>query len=64
LDNYRYLEHGAYYTIFVLAAALFLSLFVAVPDVITGVIGLGIIGSAVVTSRRHKSIKMSSHARS
>lgn len=50
LGRYRYLEHGAYYTIAVLAAALLLSLFVAVPDVITGIIGLGIIGSAVAAS--------------
>jgi hypothetical protein len=50
LDQYRYLEHGAYYTIAVLAAALLLSLFLHIPEVITGVVGLGIIGSAAVTS--------------
>jgi len=50
LDQYIFLEHGAYYTIAVLAAALFLSLFVEVPDAITGLIGLGIIGSAVAAS--------------
>lgn len=50
LDQYIYLEHGAYYTIAVLAAALLFSLFVDVPDVITGVIGLGIIGSALAAS--------------
>jgi hypothetical protein len=52
LDQYRYLEHGAYYTIAVLAAALLLSLFVPIPEVITGVVGLGIIASAGVTSHR------------
>jgi hypothetical protein len=50
LDEYRYLEHGAYYTIGVLAAALFVSLFQEVPDIITGLIGIGIIGSAIVSS--------------
>jgi hypothetical protein len=50
LDQYRYLEHGAYYTIIVLAAALLLRLFVEVPDVIPGVIGLGIISGAIVAS--------------
>jgi len=50
LDAYRYLEHGAYYTIAVLAVALFISLFVEVPDAITGLIGVGIIGSAIVSS--------------
>ena len=56
LDEYRFLEHGAYYTIGVLAVALFLSLFIEVPDVITGVIGVGIIGAALASSveaRRH-----------
>jgi hypothetical protein len=50
LDEYRYLEHGAYYTIGVLAAALFISLFIEVPDAVTGLIGVGIIGSAIVSS--------------
>jgi len=50
LEQYVYLEHGAYYTILVLAAALFISLFVDVPDVITGIIGLGIIVGALVAS--------------
>ncbi|MEO6761613.1 MAG: DUF475 domain-containing protein [Candidatus Saccharimonadales bacterium] len=54
LGQYKYLEHGAYYTITVLAAALLLSLFVDVPDAITGLIGLGIIGSAVVASVQAK----------
>jgi hypothetical protein len=57
LDQYRFLEHGAYYTIAVLALALFISLFIEVPDAITGIIGVGIIGSAVVSSieaRKHK----------
>jgi hypothetical protein len=52
LEEYRYLEHGAYYTIGVLAAALFLSIFVEVPDVITGLIGIGIIGGAAYGSHQ------------
>lgn len=63
LDQYIYLEHGAYYTIAVLAVALLASLFIEVPDVITGIIGVGIIGSALASSiqarrnhtRRHSS---------
>jgi hypothetical protein len=57
LDQYIYLEHGAYYTIAVLAGALLLSLFVEVPDVITGIMGVGIIGSAIAASvqaRKHR----------
>ncbi|HSX15408.1 MAG TPA: DUF475 domain-containing protein [Candidatus Saccharimonadales bacterium] len=57
LDQYVYLEHGAYYTIAVLTVALFLSLFLDVPDAITGLVGIGIIGAAFAASlqeRRHK----------
>jgi hypothetical protein len=54
LGSYIYLEHGAYYTIAVLAFALFTSLFVEVPDAITGIIGLGIIGSALAASLQVK----------
>ncbi|HET7060157.1 MAG TPA: DUF475 domain-containing protein [Candidatus Saccharimonadales bacterium] len=52
LDVYRYLEHGAHYAIFVLAAALLTSVFYEVPDAITGIVGLGIIGSSFVASRQ------------
>jgi hypothetical protein len=51
LNTYKYLEHGAHYAILVLAAALLVSLFVEVPDVITGVVGIGIIGASFVSSR-------------
>jgi hypothetical protein len=44
LDSYKYLEHGAHYAIFVLALALLGSIFIEVPDAITGAVGLGIIG--------------------
>jgi hypothetical protein len=60
LDQYIYLEHGAYYTIAVLAGALLLSLFVEVPDVITGIIGLGIIGSAIATSAQERNHRQAS----
>jgi hypothetical protein len=59
LDQYVYLEHGAYYTIAVLAGALLLSLFIDVPDVITGLIGIGIIGSAWAASVQHRRHKLS-----
>ncbi len=52
LDIYRYLEHGAHYAILVLAVALLSSIFYEVPDVITGVVGLGVIGSSFVASRQ------------
>lgn len=52
LNEYVYLEHGAYYTIAVLAVSLLVSLFVEVPDAVTGVLGVGIIGSAIAASVR------------
>jgi len=59
LNQYIYLEHGAYYTIAVLAGALFLGLFWEVPDAITGVIGLGIIGGAIAASVQERNASRS-----
>lgn len=52
LDSYIYLEHGAHYAILVLAAALLLSVFWNVPDAITGIVGLGVIGASLMASRQ------------
>ena len=46
LDNYRYLEHGAMYAIGVLAMILLTSSFFHLPEVVTGLIGILIIGTA------------------
>jgi hypothetical protein len=59
LSAYIYLEHGAHYAIFVLALALLGSIYFEVPDALTGVVGLGVIGSSFIASRqalhaRHK----------
>lgn len=51
LEAYKYLEHGAHYAITVLALTMLLSLLVDVPDFLTGVLCLGLIVAAVVTSR-------------
>jgi hypothetical protein len=51
LNDYKYLEHGAHYAILVLAVALLSSLFFDVPDVITGVSGLGVILASFLSSR-------------
>lgn len=52
LDIYRYLEHGAHYAIFVLASAMLVSIVVPISDYITGVLCLGLIAAAAVTSRQ------------
>ncbi len=52
LHAYRYLEHGAHYTIGVLAAVLLAGIFFDIPEIIAGVIGLMIISASVVSSLR------------
>jgi hypothetical protein len=55
LDKYKYLEHGAHYTVGVLAATLLLGIFVHVPEAVAGHAGVTFVGSAFVSSRRlHK----------
>jgi hypothetical protein len=50
LDEYRYLEHGAFYAIIALATIMFLKTFVHVPEVVTGCIGAGFIAVSFVHS--------------
>ncbi len=51
LNSYIYLEHGAHYAILSLAVALFSSLFISIPDAVTGIAGLGIIFASFKASR-------------
>jgi hypothetical protein len=51
LNSYKYLEHGAHYAILVLALALLSSIFFDVPDAVTGITGLGVIGASYISSR-------------
>jgi len=53
LDKYVYLEHGAHYTVGILAATLLISIFMHVPEVVAGLAGVTFVGSAFVASRRH-----------
>ena len=53
LQQFRYLEHGAFYSIFALAIILFLQSLMHVPETITGLIGVGFIGFALFASVRH-----------
>jgi hypothetical protein len=52
LSTYQYLEHGAHYAILVLAVALLASILVTVPDFVSGVAGLGVIGASFMASRQ------------
>ncbi|MFI9507146.1 DUF475 domain-containing protein [Nocardia sp. NPDC052566] len=50
LSEYVYLEHGAHWAIGALAVILFVSIKVHIPELVTGGIGVALIGAAFVTS--------------
>ena len=50
LGEYVYLEHGALWAIGALAVLLLFTMRYAVPEVVTGLIGVGFIGAALVSS--------------
>lgn len=52
LAQYIYLEHGGHYAILVLAVALLGSIFLEIPNAITGIIGLGVIGASFIASKQ------------
>jgi hypothetical protein len=57
LDNYVYLEHGAHWAIGALAVILVLTMKWHIPEVITGLIGVGfILASLYSSTRRNKKV--------
>jgi hypothetical protein len=52
LKAYRYLEHGAYYTIGLIAAILLIGLFYEIPQAIIGSVGVVVIAASVISSKR------------
>ena len=56
LQKYRYLEHGAHYTITVLALTLLAGLFFHVPELIAGIAGITFIGTAIANSINAKRV--------
>lgn len=53
LQEFLYLEHGAFYSIFALSVIMFLQSLFHVPETITGCIGVVLIGLALFSSMRH-----------
>jgi hypothetical protein len=53
LNEFIYLEHGAFYAIAALAIIMLIDLFIPVPEVVTGLIGVAIIGLSLLSSIRH-----------
>lgn len=57
LSEYRYLEHGAHYAIGILAVIMLLSLKFHIPEVVTGFIGVLLIGLSVWSSIKHNRLE-------
>ena len=51
LNEYKYLEHGAHYAIGILAVIMLLKIFVQIPEVVTGTLGLILLVLAFLHSR-------------
>lgn len=54
LREYLYLEHGAHYGIAALSIIMLVSMTYQVPQLVTGLIGVGFIGLAMMSSIRHR----------
>lgn len=52
LAKYRYLEHGAFWAILLLATLMFVSVCYEIPEVVTGLTGAALIGFSVFSSIR------------
>ena len=57
LGAFRYLEHGAFYSILILSVIMFTQSLTHVPEVFTGLMSAGLIGmalwSSVLYNRKH-----------
>ncbi|MEO0485320.1 MAG: DUF475 domain-containing protein [Pseudomonadota bacterium] len=61
LQHFRYLEHGAFYSILALSLIMFAQSFVHFPEAVTGLIGVGFIGYALVSSVRYNTQERASN---
>jgi len=50
LQKYIYLEHGAYYALGILATLMLLGIYIDIPEVMIGCVGIVVIGAAYLTS--------------
>jgi len=57
LGNYRFIEHGAHYTVLALALVLLTSVLWEISDFIPGLAGLAIIGASIVSSVQYRKSK-------
>ena len=52
LSQFRFLEHGAFYAILVLAVIMFTQTLVDIPEALTGLVGAALIGLSIWSSIR------------
>jgi len=57
LDEFIYLEHGAHWAIGALAAIMMISMQIHVPEVITGLIGVALIGLSLWSSVKYRRLE-------
>lgn len=61
LSEYKFLEHGAFYTILILAVSMFASIFFNIPDITIGLAGVIVIGAAVISSVKFRKLAADPH---
>ncbi|NCN95256.1 MAG: DUF475 domain-containing protein, partial [Bdellovibrionales bacterium] len=54
LEQFRFLEHGAFYAIGALAVMMLLGAFIHIPEALTGLIGAAFIGMSIISSIRYQ----------
>jgi hypothetical protein len=54
LKDYKYLEHGAHYTVLLLSLSMFVSEIYHIPEAIAGIGGIILISSSIVSSLKSK----------
>lgn len=54
LSEFRYLEHGAFWSILILSLIMFVQVLMPVPEWATGLLGAGFIGLALISSLRFR----------
>jgi hypothetical protein len=52
LDSYQYLEHGAHYTVLILALIVLTSIMWDISSYVPGLLGVGVIGASLVASQQ------------
>ena len=57
LSHFRFLEHGAFYAILVLAVIMFAQTLVHIPEAVTGLVGAGLIGLSLWSSLRWRKLE-------